>query len=225
MNRSKTLNALLAIVLALSLIPIAPRPVRGDDGIRVPIEEMLEAGEYVEGEALAVVRGSAEPRTDASSEAIAEVDDRSVEMAMDSAAATGDEIAEECQLRAQADDVETYTVQHVADYERSTEQILRELYEDPNVIVAQPNYLNKTIASSEDEVSPEADGTEEMSVGSQSATNGTTGATTEWPDPTTEGPDSTTEESGLASEESGLEPAAESHGSLEPQLTSDPYAR
>ena len=181
MYRSKIINALLALVLALSLIPVAPRPTRADDETRVPIEALLATGNYVEGEALAVVRGNAEPNTGASAETIAEVDDESVEMTMDTAAAEGSEAGEEGKLRAQAEDVDTYTVRHVVDHSRSTEQILRELYEDPNVIVAQPNYINKVPASSGDEpanTSGESGEKGTSQTGQQQPTNDQPAATT-----------------------------------------------
>ena len=192
MYRSRTLNALLALVLALSLIPVAPRPTRADDEARVPIEALLEAGDYVEGEALAVVRGNVEPRTDASAETVAEVDDESVKMAVDAAAAEGNEAGEEGKLRAQAVDADTYTVRHVVDHDRSTEQILRELYEDPNVIVAQPNYINEAPTASGDEPSP---------ASGESGETGT-GQTGEQQQPTNDQPAATTKDSETKDSES-----------------------
>ena len=133
---------LLSIALVLSFVPLAPRVAAADEPQveRAAIADLLAAGEYVEGEAIAIVRESAEPETSAASEDIATVDADSVELAVEGATDAGG-AADVAAERVPQTSADSFTVKQVVDHNRTTEQILQELYADPNVIAAEPNYL------------------------------------------------------------------------------------
>ena len=143
---------LLALTLALSLAPSVPAfaaendgdasqtAANGSDAASEAIAEMLATGNYVEGEALAIVRVDEQPDTTAQVEQLAEVDKDSVGLAVEAADQTEDAVDDMAALRVQDAPADSYDVKLVVDHSRTTEQILRELYDDPNVIVAEPNY-------------------------------------------------------------------------------------
>ena len=137
---------MLAVVLAVSLAPTVPASALADEGTpsRVPIEDMLTAGDYVEGEAIAIMRADAQPDATAQAEQLAEVGADSMDLAVEGAEQTESTLDDEVALRAQDAPDDEYTVQLVTDHNRTTEQILRDLYDDPNVVSAEPNYTMDT---------------------------------------------------------------------------------
>ena len=146
----KILSAVTAFVLASALVPIAPVGAVADESapMRAPIEELLSAGDYVEGEAIALVRVDGDLDTEADAETLAEVDADAVKLAAEGAEKTEGTADDEAALRVQSACSDTYTVQYVVDPSRTTEQILRDLYADPDVIAAEPNYTFEVAADS-----------------------------------------------------------------------------
>ncbi len=135
-------RVLLAFVLAASLAPTVPARAVANEGTLecAPIEDLLVAGNYAEGEAVAIVRANAQPHVAAQTEDLAEVEANSVELAVGNAERTDSMLDDAVALRAQDAGSDACTVQLVVDHSRTTEQILRDLYDDPNVIAAEPNY-------------------------------------------------------------------------------------
>ena len=148
--RRKILSAVTAFVLASALVPIAPVGAVADESapMRAPIEELLSAGDYVEGEAIVLVRADGDLDTEADAETLAEVDADAVKLAAEGAEKTEGTADDEAALRVQSACSDTYTVQYVVDPSRTTEQILRDLYADPDVIAAEPNYTFEVAADS-----------------------------------------------------------------------------
>ena len=148
-NRASVLaRTLLAAVLTISLAPTVPafavngnaqQDATGGDSAAA-IADMLSSGDYEEGEAIAIIRADEQPGISAQVEQLAEVEGESVDLAVDSADQTESSVDDTAALRVQAAPASTYDVQLVVDHTRTTEQILRDLYNDPNVIAAEPNY-------------------------------------------------------------------------------------
>ena len=133
---------MLAIVLAISFVPIAPQTAIAEQGSASDalIAQMLASGNYVEGEAVAIVRSHANLEAAPQAQQLAEVGTDAVEAAAqktEAQSAVGDEAA----LRVQSAQEDTLDVKLVVDHNRTTEQILRDLYADPDVISAEPNYI------------------------------------------------------------------------------------
>ena len=138
----KVVSCLCALALAVLQVPafaFADDAAPSANG--AVIAELLSAGNYVEGEAIAIVRAGAEPDVRAQAEELAEIGADSLELAVEGARETSATIDDEAALRAQSAKDDSYTIRHVVDHSRTTEQILYELYDDPNVISAEPNYL------------------------------------------------------------------------------------
>lgn len=136
------LSFLFSTLMAFQLVPavaltqgiVAP-PEAAE---RVPIESLLAAGDYAEGEAIAIVRGSADPLE--MGEQLATVGSDAVEQAVADAAAADYTAADEIGDRVTVAEDKTFRIEVVRDPSRSTEQILRDLYADPRVVAAEPNY-------------------------------------------------------------------------------------
>ena len=136
------LSILFSLLLALQLAPTATLA----QGIvktpnlanRVPIERLLAAGDYAEGEAIAVVRGSTDELE--MSEQLATVGSDALEQAVAAVAASDYAAADEIGDRVTVADDKTFRIEVVRDPSRTTEQILRDLYADPRVVAAEPNY-------------------------------------------------------------------------------------
>ncbi len=144
--------------LIASLMPVAPRATVAEEPATTqpPIDELLAAGDYAPGEAIALVRSDGSANSQG--EELAQVDADAVNLAVADVDATETALDDEAQLRVQSQGADGYTVRHVVDSSRSTEQILRDLYADPSVIAAEPNYVDDaTAAFGEPEQHPVAD--------------------------------------------------------------------
>lgn len=131
----------LAIALVASSVPVSPRPATAiDDAANARIASMLATGEFVEGEAVAIVRQGAEVEAAVQTEELAKVDAGTVEETARAGAAESAADGETA-LRAQAAGDERLEVRLVVDHGCTTEQLLRDLYADPDVISAEPNYI------------------------------------------------------------------------------------
>ena len=147
--KRKIISVTTAFAMVFALMPIAPLgAMAGEDApARAPIEELLAAGDYVEGEAIALVRSDGALDAETNTETLAEVDAEAVELAAEGAEKTESAADDEAALRIQSARSDAYTVQYVVDPERTTEQILRDLYADPDVIAAEPNYTFNAAAT------------------------------------------------------------------------------
>ena len=112
------------------------KPYRAED---FSAEGSYAQGSYREGEAIAIVRGREEPQAAGSIERLAEVSPASLQAVTEEWQASGSEM-EVKQDRMQGIDI--FTVWSITDQDRSAAQIIGELYADPNVIAAEPNYLS-----------------------------------------------------------------------------------
>ena len=112
------------------------KPYRAED---FSAEGSYAQGSYREGEAIAIVRGREEPQVAGSIERLAEVSPASLQAVTEEWQASGSEM-EVKQDRMQGIDI--FTVWSITDQDRSAAQIIGELYADPNVIAAEPNYLS-----------------------------------------------------------------------------------
>ena len=148
--KSGIMKRILAFSAAAILTVPGGLPVHADEAEAAPvindelISGMLSAGDYIEGEAIVLVRTGTEPGAAASIEELSEVDADTVELTLEEAEEpeTEPEVpVEEAERRLMSAAAETYTIQHVTDPSRTTEELLRELYADPNVIAAEPNYV------------------------------------------------------------------------------------
>ena len=128
--------------MAFAFVPVAPMGAMADDGalMRASIEELLKAGDYVEGEAIAIVRSDGDLDTADDAETLVEADADAVKLATENAEKTEIATDDEASLRVQSTSADAYAVRYVVDPSRTTEQILRDLYADPDVIAAEPNY-------------------------------------------------------------------------------------
>lgn len=142
MRTTRFLSCLCAFLLTVALIPSAAFAQKSaSDGVRVPVEELLAKGDYVEGEAIAIVRAGADVDVSAQTESLTEVEADSVELAAAGAANSESAVDAEVAQRVNSVSADRYEIRHVVDHARTTEQILRELYDDPDVVSAEPNYL------------------------------------------------------------------------------------
>ena len=140
--RKRILSIITAIAMATALVPVVPVAAIADEAApaQASVEELLAAGDYVEGEAIALVRSDGGLDTAGDAETLMEVGADAVELAAENADKTKIAADDEASLRVQSARSDAYTVQHVVDPARTTEQILRDLYADPDVIMAEPNY-------------------------------------------------------------------------------------
>ena len=135
-------RTLLAIVLVLSSVPLVPKRAAAEDvSLDARIQSMLDGGGYVDGEAIVIVRSHAQVETSPVTEDLAKRTEN----------ATGEEVA----LRAQSIQGDSFEVKLVVDHGRSTEQLLRDLYADPDVISAEPNYTASAEAFGDEELWPD----------------------------------------------------------------------
>ena len=134
---------MLAIALAISFIPLAPRAAVAEQGSASDalIAQMLASGDYVEGEAVAIVRSHADLEATPQAQQLAEVGTDVVQAAAQTTGQAQTAAADEVALRVQSAQEDTLDVKLVVDRNRTTEQILRDLYADPDVISAEPNYI------------------------------------------------------------------------------------
>lgn len=117
---------------------------------------------YAEGEALAIVREKEPPQVTGQAELLAEVGPKAVKAAMEEWNNSGAAMAEVLVQRnrnLQIQEEDTFAIWSVTDRDKSTEQLIQDLYEDPNVIAAEPNYL--TYATDEEEEADEEESSEE----------------------------------------------------------------
>ena len=109
------------------------------------IDEMLSSGSFSEGEAIAVVRGSTEPAVSDSSELLMHLSSDAVKSAIETEIRNGSPSAGLARQRMEEDPQlmkeDEFTIWLVSDPGKTTKELLEELYEDPNVVSAEPNYL------------------------------------------------------------------------------------
>ena len=122
------------------------------------IRSMLQEGEYVEGEAVAVVRSGELSEQFAETEKLSEADAEAVAQAIEKKLGTGCTSAAEAERR--FSDKDTYDVILVTDHTQSAEALLKRLYADPDVVSAEPNYIVEQPASFDGENSKERADTE-----------------------------------------------------------------
>lgn len=122
----------LALALALSLAPVAPASAAETaSGWADDIPAMLASGTYAEGEVVVCANGAAAPAPEAASaETIMALEDEGV--------------GSEGRLTVVRSDALT------------TEELLRELADDPSVLFAEPNYTDATLLDQDEAAAPEA---------------------------------------------------------------------
>ena len=149
-------RTLLAIVLVLSSVPLVPKRAAAEDvSLDARIQSMLDGGGYVDGEAIVIVRSHAQVETSPVTEDLAEVDANTLRATAEDAKRTENATGEEVALRAQSIQGDSFEVKLVVDHGRSTEQLLRDLYADPDVISAEPNYTASAEAFGDEELWPD----------------------------------------------------------------------
>ena len=164
MNRySKLLAGLLGISLtAASMMPLsadaealcAVDPQRtemqesgneaGPVTAEAAVETLMRAAaqrEYIQGKAIAIVKGKKGPDTEGEAELISEVSPEAVSSAVNELEAGGAEAAAFASQRLQTAGAGRFSIWQISDAGRTTEQILRDLFEDPYVIIAEPEYM------------------------------------------------------------------------------------
>ena len=164
MNRySKLLAGLLGISLtAASMMPLSAdaealcavdpqRTVMQESGnetgpvtAEAAVETLMRAAaqrEYIEGKAIAIGKGKKGPDTEGEAELISEVSPEAVSSAVNELEAGGAEAAAFASQRLQTAGTEAFSIWQISDDGRTTEQILRDLFEDPYVIIAEPEYM------------------------------------------------------------------------------------
>ena len=164
MNRySKLLAGLLGISLtAASMMPLSAdaealcavdpqRTVMQESGnetgpvtAEAAVETLMRAAaqrEYIQGKAIAIVKGKKGPDTEGEAELISEVSPETVSSAVNELEAGGAEAAAFASQRLQTAGTEAFSIWQISDDGRTTEQILRDLFEDPYVIIAEPEYM------------------------------------------------------------------------------------
>ena len=104
------------------------------------IEEMLSAGNYTDGEAIAVVRGSSGPAISGDAEMLLSLGSDSIRGAIDTEKKNGSPAADLAGRRMKEEGT-PFSVWKVSDSGKTTKELLEELYADPDVISAEPNYM------------------------------------------------------------------------------------
>ncbi len=104
------------------------------------IEEMLSAGDHTDGEAIAVVRGSSGPAISGDAEMLLSLGSDSIRGAIDTEKKNGSPAADLAGRRMKEEGT-PFSVWKVSDSGKTTEELLEELYADPDVISAEPNYM------------------------------------------------------------------------------------
>ena len=121
------------------------------------VETLMRAAaqrEYIQGKAIAIVKGKKGPDTEGEAELISEVSPETVSSAVNELEAGGAEAAAFASQRLQTAGTEAFSIWQISDDGRTTEQILRDLFEDPYVIIAEPEYM--AYAAEEPETAEEA---------------------------------------------------------------------
>ena len=131
----KTLIA-LAICVTLALSSLST--VCAASQWSAPASTTKEQKLYVEGEALAIVRGGEQLNVPGRTERIAQVSAKAFQDVLE--AWDGSEVLTKEGGR-QFEKDETFAIWSVSDHNQTTEEILRELRTDPDVIAAEPNYI------------------------------------------------------------------------------------
>ena len=121
---------------------------------------------YAEGEALAIVRGDVQMQGPGRAERIAQVSAGAMRDALEewngSGSGTGlpnsglPKASLSKESGRQFEEDETFAIWSISDSEQTTEEILKELRADPDVIAAEPNYIAYA-ANEETEAEPEAE--------------------------------------------------------------------
>ena len=154
------LRLLLATMLAAMLIPWAPRAAWADENEAAAqtqtseIADLLAAGDYVEGEALVVVDNaasrnslrsrsvdplsSAEPLMDASAETYATA--TGVDVPLEQSVSNGPVLLRSARSLPEDDAVSMVLVRQEG---TSTKDLLRQLQDDPRILSAEPNYVQR----------------------------------------------------------------------------------
>ena len=131
-------------------------------GANAAMQASAAPGTYADGEALAIVREKEPPQVTGQAELLAEVGPEAVKAAIEEWNNRGAAPAEALVQRnrnLQIQEEDTFVIWSVTDRDKSTEQLIQDLYEDPNVIAAEPNYL--TYATDEEEEADEEESSEE----------------------------------------------------------------
>ena len=145
----KTLIA-LAICVTLALSSLST--VCAASQWSAPASTTKEQKLYVEGETLAIVRGGEQLNVPGRTERIAQVSAKAFQDVLE--AWDGSEVLTKEGGR-QFEKDETFAIWSVSDHNQTTEEILRELRTDPDVIVAEPNYIAYAANEEEAEEEPE----------------------------------------------------------------------
>ncbi|MDO5455921.1 MAG: S8 family serine peptidase, partial [Eubacteriales bacterium] len=119
------------------------------------IDEMLSAGSYSEGEAIAVVRGSARPAVSGEAELLLQSGRDAVNGAIESGKKNGSLSADLARQRMAEEEDDAFSIWLVSDPGRTTQELLQALYADPGVISAEPDY--RVYAAAEEQTTPEVD--------------------------------------------------------------------
>ena len=97
------------------------------------IEEMLSAGNYTDGEAIAVVRGSSGPAISGDAEMLLSLGSDSIRGAIDTEKKNGSPAADLAGRRMKEEGT-PFSVWKVSDSGKTTKELLEELYADPDVM-------------------------------------------------------------------------------------------
>ena len=135
----KVLSYLLSICVALGMIMPQTGEVHAEiDSPDISITELLAEGDYIEGQVIAVVETSASDLKKQSKE-LSTISADALKEAVDSAKEAEMPQAETAEERLDSNTLK-YSVRLFSDPRRKTEELLKELYENPSVISAEPNY-------------------------------------------------------------------------------------
>ena len=144
------LSTILSANAANTAADYAEAAQRSDDrmqekAVSGAIDEMLSSGSCSEGEAIAVVRGSTEPAVSESSELLMHLSPDAVKSAIETEIRNGSPSAVLTRQRMEEDrqlpKEDEFSIWLVSASGKTTKELLEELYEDPNVVSAEPNYL------------------------------------------------------------------------------------
>ena len=127
-------KAFIAGIACISIILTSPGAVRAAGRVEAAASEISKItlqGTYKEGEAIAIVKDKEEPQIAGEMELLAEVGSKALNAAIEEWNESGYE----------AGNVNTYSIWHVSDHNKTAQQIIQELYADPDVIAAEPNYV------------------------------------------------------------------------------------
>ena len=133
------------------------------------MDEMLSGGSFCEGEAIAVVRGSDAPAGFGNAELVLKLGADSVNGAIETEIKNGSSAAQLAQFRlvkeegdaARDDSGNDFSVWQVSDRNKTAQELLEELYTNPDVIYVEPNYLAYAAEETEDTEAGESESAEE----------------------------------------------------------------